>query len=361
MANLITTLPEQTTPVHSVVIDSGVLIKLSKHTTESFPASVCGLILGLDADSILQVTHAFPFPSPSQEPSGSSQSSNDDAVNPRSKANIRYQADMIRLLKDVNIEANPVGYYISSYLSGFFSHSLIDNLLSFHATNPNSIILVHDVTRSSQGSLALKAYRLSKEFLATQKASGGKFSSESVVANNLTYLNFLEELPLTIKNSHLTTSLLHLLDSPSFIKKGDPQTLVASSTLASNFDSLDLSIDPYLEKNVEYLLDSMDDYYTEQGTFNYFQRQLAREQTKIQAWVQKTKSENALRERANLPTVSEDDWQKHFKLPVEPSRLDNLLISAQINQYANQIEEYGSVVSSKLFAIQNDQVQEGSS
>ncbi|KAK9370775.1 hypothetical protein V1509DRAFT_644810 [Lipomyces kononenkoae] len=349
MAFPVTVLPELTTPVYSVVIDSGVLLKLTRHTSESFPATACGLILGLDANSVLQVAHAFPFP-PS-ESSGASGS--EDASAPRSKANVRYQADMIRLLKEVNIEANPVGYYISSYLGGFFNQALVDNLVSLQATNPNSIVLVHDVTRSSQSSVSLKAYRLSVQFLATNKASGGKFSSEAVVKNNLTYLDILEELPISIKNSHLGTALLHHLDSPTFTRKDDPTSFVSTSALAPNFDSLDLSIDPYLEKNVEFLLESVDDYYAEQGTFNYFQRQLAREQSKIQQWIQKTRSENALRERANLPTVSEEDWQKHFKLPTEPSRLDNLLISAQIDQYCKQIEEYSSVVSSKMFAIQN--------
>ena len=60
--------------------------------------------------------------------------------------------------------------------------------------------------------------------------------------------------------------------------------------LAPNFDALDLTIDPYLEKSVEYLLESVDDYYTEQGTFSYYQRQLGREQSKVQQWIQKTVS-----------------------------------------------------------------------
>ncbi|KAK9457506.1 hypothetical protein V1511DRAFT_493809 [Dipodascopsis uninucleata] len=345
----VTVLPELTTPTFSVVLDSGVLLKLSKHTSEAFPATVCGLLLGLDADSVLQVTHAFPFPSSES----SSSSSDDAAAAPRSKSNLRYQADMIRSLKEVNIETNPVGYYVSSYMGGFFNQSLVDNLLAYQNANPNSIVLVHDVTRSSQGSVSLKAYRLSAEFLATNKASNGKFNSESVVKNNLTYLDILQELPISIKNSHLATVLLQQLDSPTFAKKGDPSSIVPSSTLSPNFDSLELSIDPYLEKNVELLLESVDEYYAEQGTFNYFQRQLAREQAKIQQWIQKTRSENALREKSKLPLVSEDDWQKHYKLPTEPSRLDNLLISAQIDQYASQLEEYGSVTSSKLFAIQN--------
>ncbi|KAK9479147.1 hypothetical protein V1514DRAFT_362808 [Lipomyces japonicus] len=354
MALPVSVLPELTSPVYSAVVDSGVFLKIAKNASESFPASVSGLLLGLDANSVLQVTHAFPFPtSDNNNSSGSGYANNDDSVNPRSKSNLKYQADMIRLLKEVNIEANPVGYFISAYLGGFFNQALIDNLLAFHASNPNSIILVHDVTRSSHGTVSLKAYRLSESFLETNKSSGGKFTTESLIKNGLTFLDVLEELPISIKNSHLATALLQNLDQPTFERENDPSSLVQSSVLSPNFDSLDLSIDPYLEKNAELLIESIDDYFTEQGTFNYYQRQLAREQSKVQQWIQKTRSENAIRERSNIPLVPEDDWQKQFKLPTEPSRLDNLLISAQINQYSNQIEESASVAASKLFAIQN--------
>jgi translation initiation factor 3 subunit H len=70
----------------------------------------------------------------------------------------------------------------------------------------------------------------------------------------------------------LVTSLLHTIEAPNAV------------TLSPNYDTLDLSIDPYLEKNLEYLLDGMEEWGYEQGNLQYFQRQLAREQTKIAAW-----------------------------------------------------------------------------
>jgi translation initiation factor 3 subunit H len=85
----------------------------------------------------------------------------------------------------------------------------------------------------------------------------------------LTHRDILEELPLEIHNSHLVTSLLHTFESP---------------VLSPNYDTLDLSVDPYLEKNLEYLIEGMDEWTYEQGNLQYFQRQLGREQTKIAAW-----------------------------------------------------------------------------
>ena len=96
----------------------------------------------------------------------------------------------------------------------------------------------------------------------------------SLSRHSLTHRDILEELPLEIHNSHLVTSLLHTLES-------SPST---GPILNPNYDTLDLSVDPYLEKNLEYLIDGMDEWTYEQGNLQYFQRQLVREQTKIAAW-----------------------------------------------------------------------------
>lgn len=101
----------------------------------------------------------------------------------------------------------------------------------------------------------------------------------------LTYRDILVELPITIHNSHLLTSFLHQLPlKPSQAELDLPASL---SELAENssdigfypsLDSLDLSIDPFLEKNCDLLLDAIETHYTELNNLQYHQRQLAREQ-----------------------------------------------------------------------------------
>lgn len=121
--------------------------------------------------------------------------------------------------------------------------------------------------------------------------------------------------------------------------------------LFPNFDSLDLSIDPFLEKNCDLLLESIETHYTELNNFQYYQRQLAREQTKITTWQQKRKAENASRAVLKQLPLPEDEWQKLFKLPQEPSRLETLLNSRQIEQYAKQVDGFTAVVTGKMFAV----------
>ena len=171
---------------------------------------------------------------------------------------------------------------------------------------------------------------------------------------SLTYKELFQELPVTLHNSHLVSSLLHQLSCspstlPSFTSSLRQNTL--PPPLFPNFDSLDLSIDPFLEKNCDLLLDSIETHYTELNNAQYYQRQLAREQTKITTWQQKRKAENVSRVALKQPPLPEDEWQKLFKLPQEPSRLEALLNSRQIEQYAKQVDGFTAAVTAKMFAV----------
>jgi translation initiation factor 3 subunit H len=173
----------------------------------------------------------------------------------------------------------------------------------------------------------------------------------------------LVELPVTIHNSHLLTSLLHQLPSqPPKEELQFPPNLAALQNdpnapeppLYPNFDSLDLSIDPFLEKTCDLLLESIENHHTELNNHQYYQRSLAREQTKITAWQQKRKAENAARAASKQPPLPEDEWQRLFKLPTEPSRLEVLLNSRQVEQYARQVDGFTAGVSSKMFAVKSN-------
>jgi translation initiation factor 3 subunit H len=114
---------------------------------------------------------------------------------------------------------------------------------------------------------------------------------------------------------------------------------------------LDLSIDPYLEKTCDLLLESIETHQTEQNNFQYWQRALGREQTKITAWQAKRKAENAARAASKQTLLDENEWQKLFKLPVEPSRLEALLVGRQVEQYARQVDGFSATVSGKMFGV----------
>lgn len=126
-----------------------------------------------------------------------------------------------------------------------------------------------------------------------------------------------------------------------------------STPLYPNMESLDLSIDPYLERTCDMLLDSIETHYTELNNFQYFQRQLTREQTKVTAWKTKRAAENASRATQKLAPLPEDEWERLFKLPTEPSRLEGMLNARQVEQYSRQVDGFSATITGKMFAVKS--------
>lgn len=156
-------------------------MKIIKHSSQAFPTIATGSLVGLDVRGTLQVTNCFPFPVidiPTESQSHfDNTSQNSAAVAPRAKANTVYQAEMIKMLREVNIDANNVGWYTSANMGNFVNLNVIENQYYYQKElNERTVALVHDISRSSQGALALRAFRLSPQFMAAFKEN--KFTSE---------------------------------------------------------------------------------------------------------------------------------------------------------------------------------------
>jgi translation initiation factor 3 subunit H len=63
------------------------------------------------------------------------------------------------------------------------------------------------------------------------------------------------------------------------------------------------------------------------------------------------KTENARRTASGQAPLANEDVDAMFKIPAEPSRLDHLLISGQIDNYCKQINEFAGPTLGKLFAV----------
>ncbi|KAL1637987.1 hypothetical protein SLS58_009104 [Diplodia intermedia] len=351
-------------PLHAVQVEALVLMKIVKHCSQAFPTTATGSIVGMDVDGTLQVTNCFPFPNVDAPVDGTHDNTQSAAAAaPRAKANAVYQNEMIKFLREVNVDAQNVGWYTSTNMGNFVNLNTIENQFFYQKElNERTIALVHDVSRSSQGTLSLRAFRLSPQFMQAYKE--GKFTTESLQKSGLRYHDILVELPLMVHNSHLLTSLLHQLPAPP--AKGElafPSHLAALHTddarkpqppLCPNYDALDLSIDPFLEKTCDLLLDSIESHHTELNNYQYYQRSMGREQAKITAWQQKRKAENSARAAAKQAPLPEDEWQRLFKLPQEPSRLETLLNSRQVEQYSRQVDGFTAGVSAKMFAVKSN-------
>ena len=195
-------------PLREVQIEALVVMRIIKHSTSAFPTPATGCLVGMEisspAGTQLQITNSFPYPAsvPDQPTPTDSYHQPDPATlaaaAPRAKSNVAYQNEMIKYLREVNVDAQSVGWYISTSMGNFVNQNFVENQFFFQrAADERMVALVFDVSRSSAGSLNLKAYRLSPSFMASYRE--GKFSTERYV-----YLMTIHSHPveLTMYSQH---------------------------------------------------------------------------------------------------------------------------------------------------------------
>jgi translation initiation factor 3 subunit H len=186
------TIPPLDSPFKEVQLSALVVMRIIKHSTTAFPNPATGCLVGMDIpqQQRLEITNSFPYPASNLDnTTGQPGSTNptdpyhaaDQAslalAAPRAKSSVAYQNEMIKYLREVNVDAQGVGWYVSCSMGNFVNSAFVENQAFFQrAQDEKTIALVFDVGRSSQGGLSLKAYRLSDKFMAAHKE--GKFTTE---------------------------------------------------------------------------------------------------------------------------------------------------------------------------------------
>ncbi|KAJ1962156.1 hypothetical protein GGI12_002821 [Dipsacomyces acuminosporus] len=379
---------EKNTPVALVKVDPLAILKIVKHSREGFPTSVNGQLLGLEIDGVLEVTNAFAVPT---QPG-----SEEDMTN--------YQIEMIQCLREVNIDSSSVGWYQSTRLGDFMQQPLLDVQASYQASPSNSsVVLIHDTSKSEQsGNLSLHAFRLSQTYV--DMAKSGKFTTEELASKGLTYGNILEELPIHVETSTLAKSLLDELQWPtdadqelleslqrpsSFnaklrAKRLADRTAISDDTEASA-DSLDSGLSGLipsrptayltrpmctnaldltqglsgsggsLARQMESISELIDEHIHDANQWMYWKRGEAKEKYRRQQYVQRKKQANAARIARGEqpePELSEKELDKMFKVLPEPSRLDALLNTANLNLLTKGVTQSRGPALTKMFMAQ---------
>merc|ERR1712010_221568 len=178
-----------------VEIDGLAVLKIVKHCKEHLPQLVTGQLLGLDFGGTLEVTNCFPFPS-------STEGADDDLA----EDGAEYQYDMMRCLREVNVDCNTVGWYQSTYLGSHITESMVSAQYNYQESIPKCVCLVFDPLQQAQGKLGMKALRLSTEFMELYK--GGEFTLENLTKSGVSWDDVFEQVPVRITNSHLVKAWL---------------------------------------------------------------------------------------------------------------------------------------------------------
>ncbi len=186
---------------------------------------------------------------------------------------------MVRLLRDVNADANPVGLYQGCFLGAFLNSSVVDGLAAIAGLmerdgasgRGKGVLIVHDLAQSAQGNTSVKAYRLSPSFVEAHKK--GKFHTQSLIDHKLTFANILIEIPVSLRNTALLDAFLSSISTPSApgpsIVQPSTSDLLRNpptAALTPSYTSLNLALEPVLASSLESTLEVMDEHAARPAT-----------------------------------------------------------------------------------------------
>mmetsp|Transcript_16831 Transcript_16831/g.39890 ORF Transcript_16831/g.39890 Transcript_16831/m.39890 type:complete len:335 (-) Transcript_16831:23-1027(-) len=312
--------------VNSVSVDGLALLKIVKHCQESLPQMVTGSLLGLNVgNGVLEVTHAFPFPESNKSDlvvkGGDGDAGLDDDAGLDGH---EFQMEMMKMLREVNVDNNCVGWYQSMYLGTYSTSALLENQFSYQTDlSPNAVVVLYDPMQTSNGNLALKCYRLTEEAIEKKKTGKNNFLDPKKI---------FEEVPVNLSNPGLVRALLtDVADG----RHGDADGNVYGED--TNFDRLDLSTNAYLEKHLEFLSSWVDDLSAEQMKFQYYTRSLTRG------------GDHHKHKRRGRDSRDVQAIQEGWKSDDAPKRMESLLISNQIRNYCDQVDSFAGAGFGKLF------------
>mmetsp|Transcript_35667 Transcript_35667/g.59129 ORF Transcript_35667/g.59129 Transcript_35667/m.59129 type:complete len:338 (+) Transcript_35667:101-1114(+) len=324
-----------TPQVDVVELDGLVVLKIIKHCQGALPGFVTGQLLGLDIGRTLEVTNCFPFPN-KEDTEARAEGAEED------EDGAEYQMEMMRCLREVNVDNNTVGWYQSTYFSSFIEDSCIETQFNYQENIKNCVVIIYDPSRTRATGMTLRAFRLTDTFMALYKE--GKFTLDSLASANLSTSDVFQELPIRVRNSHLNSALLLEL-----------QDECGANPNHSDFQRLELHTNPFLEKQMQLLIECIDDLQQESNKLQHHERNVQRQKIAQQQYLLKKKGDAQARMLKGDEPLPEEDLANNplFKPIPQPSRLESLLITNQMQAYCQQINQFSGQSFAKLFLMQS--------
>lgn len=284
-----------------------------QHAHDMSPNPVSGQLLGMTKDEgVLEVTDMFPFaPSITDE-----------------EEQEAYLMDMLRCLRDVNVDHTAVGWYQSVSLDAALQPSFLENQAAYQAEIPDSCFLVYDHLRSAQGPPALRAFRLSDNFMRAwrdaHKSPTGRVALgllEDLIRNGL-----VVELEVKLTVSAIDKLLIGSMAESKEVPEANP---IGSENAAKLM----------LARLAQNILLSLDESIAESSRVQHYIRSIGKQQQALAAQIQKRRAENAQRVQAGEAPLPEDEFQLNLKGISEPPRLGLVMSTAQLGSLLGVCED----------------------
>lgn len=348
-----------------VTVSSLALMKIVQNGTKSMPELCAGCLMGMDdGKGGLEITDVFAYPvAATSSNSGGNDGDDDEQDNEADIA--EYREEMLKLLRDCNMDDLYVGWYRTVNMGDFCDLELLEQFFIHQeecdqATGKaKSCMIVYDPFQTEKGVLSIKALRLTDAFMEVMRYHSPNTEARIALQRDAALSKFkmsdiFYEIPIEIVDSS-TLGRLALTELTVGGESAKP-----SQAAESGFDRLALSGDPYLEKNVALAITQLDALQGELQRAKYFQTQLQKFKQQQEAWIVQRKMENAARaERGEEQLPLRDPNHPAFsKVPRDTSKLGSLLVRKQADIYCDQINEWSAQSLEKLFLLNSVQQQQ---
>ena len=143
-----------------------VVLRITMHCRDN---CVMGSLLGLDVDDTLEVTNCFPIPGTvgGGAEGGGGGEGEDDVVTSE------YQLDMMKALREVNIDYNQVGWYTPAYLGSHVNPDIVSIQAAYQESiGPHAVVVIYDPLSTAGGSLALRVRACARACGAARRVGG---------------------------------------------------------------------------------------------------------------------------------------------------------------------------------------------
>lgn len=214
-------------------------------------------------------------------------------------------------------------------MGSFLSPQWLDTQFSYQQSLRNIVCLIYDPVRTEEGTLSLKAVRLTENFMKVYRR--GDFSSLGFNRENVMSNDIVEEVPISLHNSSVINAAMVDLEY------GDEFTGENNVELSR----LSISDKPVLEQSMEFLIGDLDTLGKEQSKYAYFVRTLVRNHGPALEKLRKRRAENKTRVSNGEEPLPDDDDVVQV-LSSEAPRLDNKVLLNGLDSFVESIKQLAS-------------------
>jgi translation initiation factor 3 subunit H len=218
---------------------------------------------------------------------------------------------------------------------------MIDTQYQYQSQIKNAVVLVYDPIKSNQGTVSLQAFRLTPAFMDIYASR--EYTKQSFEQRGLTFTSIFTEVPIRVRANILTNVLLRQLD-------GAEEVDTANHVLS-------LSASSFVEKNLELLIESVDDLAVEQNKFCQVRAAdrapaAADHRVAHASSRRKRRTSGAWRAHAARDQGGRRRRARHQAAARAVSRLEALLLSRQLASYCDALTDEADSSEAKLRAVE---------